>query len=227
MSVYIAVGDRETASEAAEALCAAGLDNYLETGAVESELTETEFLVLALSDVGQLPRAESAWRFFLNEIAWKRKHAGEIVLYSREALPPAKLPFKLRGCKLFRTPEALVSYLQSADQPRTRTENPDTEQSATAEQVKLTRVEPPRQIQYSHRAETPAAPQKASPENRSGACKEDHVFEAEDSWWNADNRQKSHADMSKRRSTTFGCLFSALIAIVGIVIFIVNMIRIF
>ncbi len=150
------------------------VESALETGGVEiltddgkDALLAADWLVLAAIDADALndKDAEEKWSFFLDEIKWKRKSGGEVIIVdcSEISFSPSRLAYSLKKCKRYRLAQIAdaVKYMSSEADGQPKPAAPKTEYASAK------------------KAEKPAekiVPVTPPVKKDSGACRDDHVF---------------------------------------------------
>ncbi len=133
------------------------------TGEGNDALLAADFLVLVAADADELngKDAEEKWKFFLDEIRWKRKDDGEVIIVdcSEISFSPSRLPYALKKCKRYR----LAQIDEAVRYVATETAQPVAEKKAEPTVVKDTPVSEKKTYVPPVRTE-------------SGACRDDHVF---------------------------------------------------
>ena len=99
--VYDTCGKKE---EVGAALERAGIS--LVGGEGEAALLAADYLLLSTADARELDDREvsQAWNFYLDELRWKRKESGEVIIIdcSDISFSPSRLAYGLKKCKRFR-----------------------------------------------------------------------------------------------------------------------------
>ncbi|MCI9032299.1 MAG: hypothetical protein HFK09_07300 [Clostridia bacterium] len=178
--VYDTCGKKEEAVSAVEK---AGMS--LAEGNDEEALLAADFLLLSTADARELDEKEAAdkWNFFLDELRWKRKENGEIIIIdcSELSFSPSRLAYGLKKCKRFRLAqidEAMKYMLGSGKSGSAVGGYKPASSLKPAERVDLSEVVKPEE--------------KEEKVRESGACKESHVF-GEDTEREAEERKRAEA----------------------------------
>lgn len=146
-------------------------------------LLAADFLVLAAADARELEEKEasSVWNFFLDEIRWKRKSSGEIVIIdcSDVSFSPSRLAYGLKKCKRFSLGKLsdAVAFMKGTAIP------------APAPQSSY------KPVQTSY--ESAASSYKSSeiaPKREASGCKHDHVFGEEEK-----KKEEARSNLDKMR----------------------------
>ncbi|MCI8612935.1 MAG: hypothetical protein HFE48_04475 [Clostridia bacterium] len=122
----------------------------------KATLDTADFLVLAACDAKDLENknAEDKWQYFLDEIKWKRKSGGEVIIIdtSEISFSPSRLSYALKKCKRYRIGglDDAVKYMKGGN-----------ESAVESQSVRPEPVKPPQQREE---------------KKESGACRDDHVF---------------------------------------------------
>lgn len=224
MQAYIAYGNASLADEIARALDEIGFDCATGSEKDEEQLFQADALVLAVENTEQLARLQAVWQYYLDEIEWKRKESGTIVIVCAEPLKRAYTPFRLKRFPVFTDTRTLTQYLEEQASAPTKPAPTVPQISKPATQItraaEVTRtVETPQTLDYTPPAvqtpEQPATPTTQLPQlkNRSTACKQDHVFDHTD-----DEDPKEKYENLKKHPAVVG-LSIAVIAICAVVLF--------
>lgn len=162
--VYDTCGKRD---EIVSSLERAGIG--LISGEGEEALLAADFLVLSTADARELDEKEvsQAWNFYLDELRWKRKESGEIIIIdcSDISFSPSRLAYGLKKCHRFRLAQIdeATRYMKGGKQSK-----PSAVSSAPAFSYKPS--------DYSKPAGYDRPEPKEEKPHESGACKESHVF---------------------------------------------------
>ncbi len=190
--VYDTCGKKE---EVGAALERAGIS--LVDGEGEEALFAADYLLLSTADARELDDREvsQAWNFYLDELRWKRKESGEVIIIdcSDVSFSPSRLAYGLKKCKRFRLKQIdeATRYMTGGKQS-----SPSAGGFASASSYKP--------ADYSESARYDKPEPKEEKNRESGACKESHVFgEKTQSEIEAEERKRAEAqaNLDKIRKT--------------------------
>lgn len=153
-------GDEGAKEALTTALSGGGVEILTDDG--KDALLAADFLVLCATDAEKLneKETEEKWEFFLDEIKWKRKDGGEVIIIdcSEISFSPSRLAYALKKCKRFRSSQAaeVVGYV---------TAQRDEKSAVSASKTTALKA-------------AVSVPEKPTPpvKKKSGACRDDHVF---------------------------------------------------
>lgn len=162
-----------------DALNKVGCETVMISGCSKSDLDSAQFLFIVADSAERVDDSdtESAWKYFLDEVKWKRKSFGEVVLIdsSQISFAPSRLPYALKKCKRFRLTQladAAAYIVKRLD------ENSGAANTSAVLQSTVANTAATVSNTAASAANKATADEKSfSLKRESGACKEDHVFE--------------------------------------------------
>lgn len=208
---------------------------------IKPRLIEAEYLIVIFASEEDFLNKSLAedYNYFLDELKWKRKKVGTIIMYVPSGISFARVPFKLKNCYYFNYGEAssLAEYIA------------DAEKAAKKDVAVVKRVTSPKEIKYvPHPPQvtqiifSARAPSVQSFDGKinydtyeSEACKDDHSYDSKKT--NAKSyiteelerptitsaNSVNAGSPPKRKNASCGCVASIFVAllIISIAIFII------
>lgn len=147
----------------------------IESADEKADLTETRFLLFVIDSPDDFTNAAltEKWRFFQNELRWKRKTEGDIIMIINPSLSLSRLPFALRDCSylLYGETEKLPALIKSLNGDKKDLSAAKT--AGTSFEINRPEsIKQPEQINSLKFSDEP----KKEPKRVDKGCKEDHLY---------------------------------------------------